>query len=57
MPEDIARAKPGAVLDSNVIISGLAFRRGNPRQVLEMLKEGEIDVVISPLLCRKSPDQ
>lgn len=50
MPEDIARAKLRAVLDSNVIISGLAFRLGNPRQVLDMLREGEIEVVISPFI-------
>jgi putative PIN family toxin of toxin-antitoxin system len=50
MPGDIARAKPRAVLDSNVIISGLAFARGNPRQALDMLREGEIEVVISPFI-------
>ena len=50
MPGDIARAKPRAVLDSNVIISGLAFAQGNPRQALDMLREGEIEVVISPFI-------
>jgi putative PIN family toxin of toxin-antitoxin system len=37
------------VLDSNVIISGLGFG-GKPREILEALRKGEIEVVISPFI-------
>ncbi len=37
------------MLDSNVIISGLGFG-GKPREILEALRKGEIEVVISPFI-------
>lgn len=48
MQEGRARARRRAVLDSNVIISGLVFEKGNPARVLEALRTGEIEAVISP---------
>ena len=48
--EDAGPAKPTAVLDSNVIISGFAFSGGNPQSILDLLREGEIHVYISPFM-------
>ena len=50
MTEEPEKAKPRVVLDSNVIISGFAFERGNPATILEWLFWGEIEVYISPFI-------
>lgn len=38
------------MLDSNVIVSGFAFRRGNPYEILSRLGRDEIVVYISPFI-------
>lgn len=40
-------AKPSVVLDSNVIISAFSFLEGNPRDILSLLRQGEIQAYIS----------
>ena len=50
MPGEPEGSKPRVVLDSNVIISGLVFSRGNPADILELLRRGEIDAYISPFI-------
>jgi putative PIN family toxin of toxin-antitoxin system len=39
-----------AVLDPNVVISGLISREGAPAQILSSWREGWFEVVVSPLL-------
>lgn len=41
--------KPKVVLDSNVIISGLNFS-GNENKILNLAREGEIKILISPFI-------
>ena len=50
MNNDTQRAKPRAVLDSNVLISGFAYLRGNPFEILRALERGDIQVYISPFI-------
>ena len=50
MNEGSEALKLTAVLDSNVIISGFAFARGNPAEILNLLRQGEIQVYISPFI-------
>jgi putative PIN family toxin of toxin-antitoxin system len=50
MQEGQAKARPRVVLDSNVLISGLVFEKGKPARILEALRKGEIEVVISPFI-------
>lgn len=40
-----------ATLDTNIIISGLNFPRGNPARILQMAAEGQFEAVVSdPIL-------
>jgi uncharacterized protein len=39
-----------AVVDPNVVISGLISRDGPPAHVLKAVQEGRVDAVVSPLL-------
>lgn len=39
-----------AVLDPNVIISGLISRNGSPARLLRGWRDGHVDVIVSPLL-------
>ena len=39
-----------AVLDPNVLISGLLSPAGSPAKILRAWQEGQIDVIVSPLL-------
>ena len=48
--EGAGAAKPAAVPDSNVIISGFAFSGGNPGEILDLLRRGEIYTCISPFI-------
>ena len=48
--EGAGAAKPTAVLDSNVLISGFAFSGGNPEAILDLLRQEEIHVYISPFI-------
>ena len=50
MNSDAQTPKLTAVLDSNVLISGLAFSRGNPYEILNALRRGEIQAHISPFI-------
>jgi hypothetical protein len=50
MNSDTELARPAAVLDSNVIISGLAYTRGNPFEILRALERGDLHVYISPFI-------
>lgn len=50
MQEGLAKARPRVVLDSNVLISGFVFEKGKPAAILEALRKGEIEVVISPFI-------
>ena len=50
MPGEPEGSRPRVVLDSNVIISGLAFTRGNPADILDLLRTGEIEAYISPFI-------
>lgn len=50
MQEGSAKARPRVVLDSNVLISGFVFEKGKPAAILESLRKGEIEVVISPFI-------
>ena len=51
MPDE-SRTKPRVVIDTNVIVSGLAFK-GQPREVLDLAWKGEIEVYISPFILRE----
>lgn len=50
MQRDTEPTRPKAVLDSNVIISGIMYRQGNPSEVLRAFERGEIEVFISPFI-------
>lgn len=41
--------KPKVVIDTNVFISGLNFR-GNPREILDLMRREMIEVFISPFI-------
>ena len=41
--------KPKVVIDTNVFVSGLNFS-GKPRGVLDLMRKGEIGVVVSPFI-------
>ena len=43
------KEKPKVVLDTNVIISGLNFR-GNPREILDLIREEQIELYLSPFI-------
>ena len=49
MPSGSSPSKLRVVLDTNVYISGLIFR-GSLREVLELMRRGVIEVVVSPFL-------
>jgi putative PIN family toxin of toxin-antitoxin system len=51
MPDE-SKTKPRVVIDTNVIVSGLAFK-GQPREVLDLAWKGEIEVYISPFILRE----
>lgn len=42
-----------AVLDPNVVISGLLSGNGSPAQLLRAWQDGRFELVISPLLCEE----
>ncbi|MFQ6067501.1 MAG: putative toxin-antitoxin system toxin component, PIN family [bacterium] len=44
--------KPQVVIDTNVFVSGLNFR-GRPREVLDLVWRGEIEVHVSPFILRE----
>lgn len=48
--EGASPAKPTAVLDSNVLISGFSFSGGNPDAILDLLRDGERHVHISAFI-------
>ena len=48
--EGASPAKPTAVLDSNVLISGFSFSGGNPDAILNLLRHGNIHVHISAFI-------
>ncbi|MCI0440671.1 MAG: putative toxin-antitoxin system toxin component, PIN family [Chloroflexi bacterium] len=50
MSSGAGTAKPTAVLDSNLIVSGFTFPRGNPSEILELLLQGEIEVYVSTFI-------
>jgi putative PIN family toxin of toxin-antitoxin system len=51
MPDE-SKTKPRAVIDTNVIVSGLTFK-GQPREVLDLAWKGEIEVYISPFILKE----
>ena len=38
--------KPSVLLDTNVLVSGLVFRRGNEHKILQLVEDGEIILVL-----------
>lgn len=44
-----SRQKPKVVVDTNVFVSALNFR-GKPREVLDLIRKGEIELYISPFI-------
>ncbi|MGA7237114.1 MAG: PIN domain-containing protein [Bryobacteraceae bacterium] len=45
-----------ATADSNVLVSGLMFRRGNPFDLLTMALEGEISLATSQTIIEETLD-
>jgi len=50
-----AGGRPRVVIDTNVFVSGLNFP-GRPREVLDLMVKGEIEVMISPFIVRELED-
>lgn len=48
-PEQKPNNQVRAVIDTNVIVSGLNFP-GNPFQILELAREGKINIYLSPFI-------
>ena len=49
MPAGDEIQEPKVVIDTNVFVSGLNFP-GRPREVLDLMRKGEIGVVVSPFI-------
>jgi len=49
-----AGGRPRVVIDTNVFVSGLNFP-GRPREVLDLMVKGEIEVMISPFIIFEVP--
>lgn len=52
MPSENKILKPKVVVDTNVFISGLNFK-GTPREILNLIWEGEIENCISPFILQE----
>ena len=51
----MAKRKARVILDTNVLISSFVFG-GNPREILELVKNKEVDGLISPILLAELGD-
>ena len=51
MPEG-DKTKLKVVIDTNVFVSGLDFQ-GNPREILDLIWQGEIEAYISPFILQE----
>ena len=51
MPAE-SKSKPKVVIDTNVFVSGLTFK-GNPREVLDLIWRGDIEVCISSFILKE----
>jgi len=47
------RPKPRALLDTNILISGLFFLKGNEHKILELAEEGEIVLILPESVLRE----